>query len=74
MRTSSYQKGDVIIAEGEFTSDAYIINLGFVEVYRTGPPEQRLSILGPGDIFGEMALISERSRSASVRARAISAE
>lgn len=68
MRLSSYQKGDVIIAEGEFTSDAYIINAGFVEVYRAGPPEQRLSLLGPGDIFGEMALISERSRSASVRA------
>ncbi|MGH7333902.1 MAG: cyclic nucleotide-binding domain-containing protein, partial [Candidatus Rokuibacteriota bacterium] len=68
MRHSSYRKGDVIIVEGEFTSDAYIINVGFVEVYRAGPPEQRLSLLGPGDIFGEMALISERSRSASVRA------
>jgi hypothetical protein len=31
VRRSSYQKGDVIIAEGEFTSDAYIINVGFVE-------------------------------------------
>lgn len=68
MRQTSYRKGDVIIAEGEFTSDAYILQRGFVEVYHAGPPEQRLSILGPGDIFGEMSLITERPRSASVRA------
>ena len=37
MRRASYQKGDVIIAEGEFTSDAYIISVGFVEVYQGGP-------------------------------------
>jgi hypothetical protein len=68
MRQARYAKGEVIIAEGDFTSDAYIINAGFVEVYRAGPPEQRLSVLGPGDMFGEMALITERSRSACVRA------
>ena len=68
MRRTSYRAGEVIIAEGEFTSDAYIIDRGFVEVYHAGPPEQRLSILGPGDIFGEMSLITERPRSASVRA------
>lgn len=68
MRQTSYRTGDVIIDEGEFTSDAYIIDRGFVEVYHAGPPEQRLSILGPGDIFGEMSLITERPRSASVRA------
>jgi hypothetical protein len=68
MRRTSYRTGDVIISEGEFTSDAYILQKGFVEVYHAGPPEQRLSILGPGDIFGEMSLITERPRSASVRA------
>jgi CRP-like cAMP-binding protein len=68
MRRISYRAGDVIVAEGEFTSDAYIIDRGFVEVYHAGPPEQRLSLLGPGDIFGEMSLITERPRSASVRA------
>jgi hypothetical protein len=68
MRRTSYRAGDVIVAEGAFTSDAYIIDRGFVEVYHPGPPEQRLSLLGPGDIFGEMSLITERPRSASVRA------
>jgi CRP/FNR family cyclic AMP-dependent transcriptional regulator len=68
MRQTSYRTGEVTITEGEYTSDAYIISRGFVEVYHAGPPEQRLSILGPGDIFGEMSLITERPRSASVRA------
>jgi hypothetical protein len=68
MRRTRYAKGEVIVAEGDFTSDAYMINSGLVEVYRMGPPERRLSVLGPGDFFGEMALITERSRSASVRA------
>jgi hypothetical protein len=45
MRETSYRTGDIIIAEGDYTSDAYIIRRGFVEVYHAGPPEQRLSIL-----------------------------
>src|SRR5262245_39996291 len=68
MRQTSYRAGDVVVTEGEYTANAYIIRRGFVEVYHAGPPEQRLSILGPGDIFGEMSLITERPRSASVRA------
>src|SRR5262245_38595126 len=68
MRRTSYRAGDVIIAEGDFSSKAYIIVRAFKRVYHAGPPEQRLSILGPGDIFGEMSLITERPRSASVRA------
>jgi len=64
----SYRAGEVIIAEGASTSEAYILDRGTVEVYLKGPPEQRLRVLQPGDVFGEMALITERPRSASVRA------
>ncbi len=67
-RTARYEKGDVIIHEGEYTSEAYLLARGSVEVYLHGPPEQRLRVLRPGDIFGEMALITEQPRSASVRA------
>jgi CRP-like cAMP-binding protein len=68
METARYRAGDTILVEGEYTSDAYVIERGSVEVYLAGPPERRLRILRAGDIFGEMALITEQPRSASVRA------
>jgi Cyclic nucleotide-binding domain/FHA domain len=64
----TFSKDDVIVVEGSQTSDAYIIERGTVEVFRTEPVEQRLAVLGRGEIFGEMALITEQLRSASVRA------
>jgi CRP-like cAMP-binding protein len=68
MESASYRAGDSIIVEGEYTSDAYIIERGSVEVYLAGPPERRLRTLRAGEIFGEMALITEQPRSASIRA------
>src|SRR2546422_1279739 len=68
MRAVSYTKGDLILVEGQRGADAYLIESGRVEVYRAGPPELPVAILGPGQIFGEMALITEQPRSASVRA------
>jgi CRP-like cAMP-binding protein len=68
MYRRKYVRGEVVIREGEYTCLAYRLCSGFAEVYLEGPPERVLMRLGPGDIFGEMALISERPRSASVRA------
>ncbi len=68
MELASYRAGDSIVVEGECTSDAYVLERGSVEVYLAGPPERRLRILKSGEIFGEMALITEQPRSASIRA------
>jgi CRP-like cAMP-binding protein len=67
MRTATYRKGDVILVEGSSTSEVYILKRGSVEVYRKGPPEQRLAVLCAPSTFGEMALISEQPRSAGIR-------
>ena len=67
-RSATYTKGDVIIVEGSHTSEVYALTRGSVEVYRQGPPERRLAVLCSPNIFGEMALITEQPRSASVRA------
>lgn len=68
MRAITCKRGDVIVVEGQRGADAYLVESGRVEVYRAGPPELPLAVLGPGQIFGEMALITEQPRSASVRA------
>ena len=68
MRPETFDKGQVIITEGHRGTEAYVIERGSVEVYRAGPPEIPLAVLGPGQIFGEMALVTEQPRSASVRA------
>jgi hypothetical protein len=68
IREERYKKGDVLITEGQRGTEAYVVHLGRVEVFRAGPPELPLAVLGPGQIFGEMALLTDDPRSASVRA------
>jgi CRP-like cAMP-binding protein len=63
-----YRKGEVILMEEESGSALFVIVDGEVKVVRVGDDgrEVILSILGPSDIFGEMALLDGETRSASV--------
>lgn len=62
-------KDQIIFNEGDAGDCAYIIEKGRVLVYITKDKEEiPLSILGEGEIFGEMSLIDSQNRSASVRA------
>jgi len=54
--------GDLITAQGESGDDFFIVVSGKVRVERDGTVMARL---GPGDFFGEIALIDGRPRSAS---------
>ena len=62
--------GTNIINQGEQGDALFIIEEGRCEVVVEESPGHHivLSFLGPGDFFGEMALISEETRSASVKA------
>ena len=65
----SFSCGDTIITEGEEGNNAYLIQSGKVEVFSTANDrEVILGTLGPGQIVGEMALVFDGPRSASVRA------
>ncbi|CUS89387.1 CRP/FNR family transcriptional regulator, anaerobic regulatory protein [Candidatus Kryptonium thompsonii] len=65
-----FSKGSVILMEDEIGSALFIIIDGKVKVSRldeTGK-EVILSILGPGEVFGEMSLLDGMQRSATVSA------
>jgi len=67
-----YQPGDYIFLEGDPGTNFYVVESGEVEVLKNlaiGQEQKSLAILGPGDFFGEMALIDNRPRNASIRAR-----
>jgi CRP-like cAMP-binding protein len=69
MRRVNYRAGDVVIKQGDEGDFFYAISTGSCEVTREAPITRksiRLAVLGPGDTFGEEALISESKRSATV--------
>lgn len=68
-RKRKYKKGDIIIEEGTQSTEAYVLLSGSVKVSRKiNGQEAVLTTLKPKQIFGEMGLIDERPRSATVTA------
>lgn len=63
-RSIELEGGSVVIKEGEASETLFLLIDGGVEIFRGGT---KLAELGPGSHFGEMALLSQRPRSASVR-------
>ncbi|VAW29842.1 hypothetical protein MNBD_CHLOROFLEXI01-1360 [hydrothermal vent metagenome] len=60
--------GETIITQNTTGNELYIVATGSVEVYIQGLDDARsLVVLGKGQVIGEMALIDQGYRSASVR-------
>lgn len=65
----SFKKGDVIFAEGDAPSGAFLIEAGHVEISTIQFGERRLlAELGPGMLLGEMAVIDDSTRTATAQA------
>lgn len=65
----TFKAGETIIEEGDEGSWAFVILSGRVRVLKqTGSGEVILTIMETGQVFGEMALIEDRPRSATVKA------
>ncbi|MBX9583548.1 MAG: cyclic nucleotide-binding domain-containing protein, partial [Gemmataceae bacterium] len=71
-RVEVYDPGGVIIREGDRVDDRskfYLIRRGRAEVLRAADGRsEKLAELGPGQYFGEVALLMDRPRNATVRA------
>ena len=74
-RVEAFEPGSEIIRIGDPVNEHskfYLIRRGMVDVWRPteedGPPRM-LAELGPGQYFGEVALLMDRPRNATVRAK-----
>lgn len=64
---SHFQPGDVIVREGEAGTAAYILVEGRCEIRKDTPSgSQTLQIIEPGTVFGEMAILTQGPRTATV--------
>jgi CRP-like cAMP-binding protein len=61
----SIAAGTVVVRDGDLGDEFFVIESGTAEVTHAGAPVAKL---GPGDFFGEVALIREERRTATVTA------
>jgi CRP-like cAMP-binding protein len=69
----AYASGEIIFTEGSDVDGIYSVQSGRVSVFKTkatpqGPVDIELVQLGPGSMFGEMGMLDQTKRDASVKA------
>jgi CRP/FNR family cyclic AMP-dependent transcriptional regulator len=66
------EPGALIVREGDTSSEMFVVINGELEVVKKADDgtHVRVAMLGPGDWFGEMAILNVHPRSASVRSLA----
>ena len=65
MKERTFQAGDTVTAEGQAGVGFFVIEAGEAKVTIGGQDRRRL---GPGDYFGEVALLNESARTATITA------
>lgn len=60
-----YNNGEYVVREGEAGDSAFVIIEGEVEIRKKGI-DQVLAVMGQGEVFGELALLTDDVRSADV--------
>src|SRR5512146_2252 len=68
---AAYAAGEAVFEEGSPANRFYIVTEGAVEVWKDYRSAERslLAVFGAGQFFGEMALIDEMPRSATIVSR-----
>lgn len=70
VRVVQLEHGEVLFSEGDTGDSAYVVEVGEVEIVkRSGNRDVLLAVRKSGEVIGEMALVEEAPRMATVRAR-----
>jgi CRP/FNR family transcriptional regulator len=66
----SFEPAEVVFREGDASDTCYIVRLGHARAVRAHADGRTITLanFGPGDIFGELAMFENESRSATVEA------
>jgi len=69
MQKRKYYTGEIVFQQGQAGKAVFVIRSGGVELSRRGSNDKAkvLARLGPGQIFGEMALLEHQPRTATAR-------
>lgn len=66
----TFESGQTLFREGDPGTEAYLIRDGYVSINKVeGTKTVELATRGPGEIIGEMALIDDQPRSATILAK-----
>lgn len=67
--TRTYEPGQALVVQGQMGMGLYCLQSGRVQVTQDGPNGPRtLRTMGSGDVLGELSLIGDQPRSATVTA------
>lgn len=72
MREHRVRPGTILLSQGEKSDDFFVVDAGQLHVYVQIDPQKlsaHIKSFGPGDSFGELALVYNRRRTASIIAR-----
>lgn len=69
IKASSLRAGEWLFHEGDPAAGVYVVTSGRLEVVLERSETEVLRVLGPGDVVGELALLTDSPRAASIRAR-----
>jgi NADH dehydrogenase len=70
IREQHFETGELVFEKGDVGDCVYVIRQGECDVVRTAEgAEQHLATLKAGEYFGEMAVLGDTSRNATVRAK-----
>ncbi|HTS49938.1 MAG TPA: FAD-dependent oxidoreductase [Bryobacteraceae bacterium] len=70
IKNQHFEPGDIIFHQGDLGDSVYVIQQGDCDVIKEDDGNRKtLATLHAGDYFGEMALLSDKTRNATIQAR-----